>query len=111
MALAVLANCLLPVSSAKAQCSAEDISSYMQSGASAGQLSQLCGNSAGGQSNTGGQRYVIVNGARLGPAEIGRLEQMACAPIPNGSYWLNMANGIWGYAGDNRPQGRLGDQC
>jgi hypothetical protein len=36
---------------------------------------------------------------------------MNCAPIPDGSYWLNLNNGAWGYAGDPRPRGVLGAAC
>jgi hypothetical protein len=57
------------------------------------------------------ERYVVVNGQRLSQGEIMRLEQWHCGPIPNGHYWLNVYSGIWGYAGDPRPQGHIMDNC
>jgi hypothetical protein len=56
------------------------------------------------------QRYVMVNGQLLNEAQIRGLEQLACAPIPSGSYWLQ-ANGLWGYVGDPRPRGKVGEYC
>ena len=100
----LIAYCLT-IPTADAQCSAEDISSYVQGGASAEQLSQLCGSSAGGN------RYVVVNGAQLDHSEIRYLEGLACTSIPDGEYWLDTGSGIWGYAGDPRPRGRIGDRC
>jgi hypothetical protein len=57
------------------------------------------------------ERLVVVNGQRLNLAEIRYLEQWTCAPIPNGSYWLNVHSGIWGYAGNPIPQGHISDTC
>lgn len=57
------------------------------------------------------ERYVVVNGKRLSNGEIMQLEQWHCGPIPNGHYWLNLHSGIWGYAGDPRPQGHVADNC
>jgi hypothetical protein len=56
-------------------------------------------------------RWVVVNGQRLGGAEIAQLERSACTPIPNGNYWLNLQTGAWGYAGNPRVQGVFGDAC
>ena len=56
-------------------------------------------------------RWVIVNGHRVSDAQVADLEQRACAPIPNGRYWLNLQTGAWGYAGHPRVQGVLGDGC
>jgi hypothetical protein len=56
-------------------------------------------------------RWVFVNGVRMSDAQIAQLEQAACTQIPNGSYWLNMQTGVWGYAGNWQPQGVFGDQC
>ena len=56
-------------------------------------------------------RYVVVNGQTLSAAQIGNLEQRACTSIPNGHYWLNPNTGAWGYAGNPRVQGVLGDAC
>ena len=56
-------------------------------------------------------RIVIVNGQLLSDASLAKLEQTHCARIPEGSYWLNLQNGAWGYAGNPQVQGRLGDPC
>ena len=66
----------------------------------------LSGGAANAQS-----RWVIVNGVRMSDAQIARLEQASCTRIPNGSYWLNVQTGVWGYAGNWQPQGVFGDQC
>jgi hypothetical protein len=58
-----------------------------------------------------GQRYVVVNGERMSEAQIQGLERLRCAPIPNGLYWLNPGNGVWGYAGNPVPQGHISDPC
>lgn len=57
------------------------------------------------------ERYVVVNGQRLSPAELQYLEQWTCTPVPNGAYWLNLRSGIWGYAGNPLPQGHISDNC
>lgn len=57
------------------------------------------------------ERYVVVNGQRLTLPQIQYLEQVNCGPIPNGRYWLDGRTGIWGYAGDRRPMGRITDNC
>ena len=57
------------------------------------------------------ERWVVVNGVRLSVPEIQYLEGIRCGPIPNGSYWLDTATGIWGYANDPRPQGHIQDNC
>jgi hypothetical protein len=48
-----------------AQCSADDIRSYMEGGATADQLSQLCGQQQGSGSNYGYPVYPAVPAARL----------------------------------------------
>jgi len=57
------------------------------------------------------QRYIVVNGERMSEAQIQGLERLRCAPIPNGFYWLNPANGVWGYAGNPVTQGHISDPC
>jgi hypothetical protein len=57
------------------------------------------------------ERRVVVNGVRMSIAQIHQLEQLRCGPIPNGHYWLDVRSGIWGYAGDPRPQGHISDNC
>jgi hypothetical protein len=54
------------------------------------------------------ERYVVV---RLSIPEIQYLERLHCGPVPNGRYWINLQNGIWGYEGNPRPQGYLADNC
>lgn len=66
---------------------------------------------ASGSAVANPQRLVVVNGQRLDDAQIAWLEQRHCAPIPNGSYWLDPRNGAWGYAGRPRAQGVLGAPC
>lgn len=57
------------------------------------------------------QRMVIVNGQRLDPIQITWLEQRNCRPVPNGSYWLDLRTGAWGYAGWPQVQGYVGAAC
>ena len=57
------------------------------------------------------KRYVVVNGQRLSIPEIQYLERLHCGPVPNGRYWINVQNGIWGYVDNSRPQGQVGDNC
>lgn len=56
-------------------------------------------------------RFVFVNGVRMSDGQVAALAQRQCADIPNGSYWLNMQTGAWGYAGNPQVQGVLGDGC
>lgn len=56
-------------------------------------------------------RYIWVNGQRMAPAQIAYLERLRCGPIPDGRYWLDTGSGIWGYAGNPRPQGHISDNC
>jgi len=55
------------------------------------------------------QRNVVVNGERVSEGELAGLDRQACARIADGNYWLAERSRLWGYAGDPRPQGRLGD--
>lgn len=57
------------------------------------------------------ERYVVVNGQRLSNPELQYLEQLHCGPVPNGRYWVNLQTGLWGYEGNPRPQGYVGDHC
>jgi hypothetical protein len=57
------------------------------------------------------ERYVVVNGQRLTIHQIQYLEQVACGPIANGRYWLDGRTGIWGFAGDRTPRGRITGNC
>ena len=56
-------------------------------------------------------RWVVVNGIRMSDRQISQLEYYNCAQIPNGSYWLNLLNGAWGYAGNWQVQGYFGASC
>jgi hypothetical protein len=56
-------------------------------------------------------RHIWVNGQRMGPSEVAYLEQLRCRRIPDGRYWLDVGSGIWGYAGNPRPQGHISDNC
>lgn len=57
------------------------------------------------------ERYVVVNNNRLNDSEIMVLERWHCGPFPNGYYWLNTNNGLWGYADDPGRQGYITDNC
>jgi hypothetical protein len=57
------------------------------------------------------QRMVVVNGLRLNAEQIAWLEQRSCAPVPDGSYWLDLRTGAWGYAGWPQRQGFVGAAC
>jgi hypothetical protein len=56
-------------------------------------------------------RAVIINGQRATDSQIAYLEQRACTRIPNGNYWLDPQSGAWGYVGDPRVRGVLGQAC
>ena len=56
-------------------------------------------------------RNIFVNGLRMTDRQAQVLEQQACTSIPDGAYWLNVQTGAWGYVGNPRAQGSLGDQC
>jgi hypothetical protein len=56
-------------------------------------------------------RDIVVNGQRPSPGQLAALDRWACGPIPNGRYWFNPYNGVWGYAGNPYPQGHIADRC
>ena len=56
-------------------------------------------------------RVIIVNGKQLSPEEIVYIDQMACATVEDGDYWLDPATGGWGFRGDPTMRGRLLGQC
>lgn len=56
-------------------------------------------------------RYVVVNGQRLDPAQVAKIEALYCSPIANGRYWYDTRTGIWGYEGDPRPRGVFTYRC
>lgn len=53
-------------------------------------------------------RTVVVNGQLLSPQDLYVFDQMNGGYVPNGNYWLDPGTGVWGYAGDPTPRGRLG---
>jgi hypothetical protein len=57
------------------------------------------------------RRWVVINGSVQTSSELAVLDRYACRPIPNGSYWLDLESGRWGYAGDSRPIGPLSAAC
>ena len=57
------------------------------------------------------ERDVVVNGQRLFAERIAELDRMHCGPVPDGNYWLSERFGMWGYAGNPAPQGRISDNC
>lgn len=54
---------------------------------------------------------VYVNGQRLSQAEIAWLATYSCGPVFPGSYWIDMQNGNWGFAGSRRVMGHIRDRC
>jgi len=54
------------------------------------------------------QRFVIVNGFPVGPADLAVLDYLHGEYIPNGRYWLDLNTGAWGFEGGPL-QGYLGD--
>lgn len=56
-------------------------------------------------------RHVVVNGKRLNAQELAQADAAQCTRVPDGYYWLNVNNGAWGYAGNFRIQGFVGDGC
>ena len=56
-------------------------------------------------------RWVLVNGIPQNPMQLAVLDRYACTFIPNGSYWMDYNTGIWGYARNPQPMGRIGERC
>ena len=54
------------------------------------------------------QRFVVINGELLSPEQLTVLDQLVGGYAPNGAYWVDTNSGIWGYAGDPTPRGRIG---
>ena len=65
--------------------------------------SGLTGGSAQADHDT---RFVIVNGARLSPAQVLSAERAIGYRLPSGYYWYNEASGYWGVIG-GPPLGRI----
>ncbi len=57
------------------------------------------------------QRNVWVNGQRMSSQQLSQLDRAHCGQVPNGSYWLNLRTGVWGYWNNPRPQGHIADTC
>lgn len=64
-----------------------------------------------GAAADGAERMVVINGERIRGTELEELDRADCRPIPDGKYWLNRRSGAWGYAGQQRVRGRIGDGC
>lgn len=54
------------------------------------------------------QRFVVINGELLSTEQLFVLDRLAGGYVPNGAYWVDTNTGIWGYAGDPMPRGRIG---
>jgi len=54
------------------------------------------------------ERQVVVNGVLLDPAQLAELDALVGVPVQDGAYWLDVETGIWGYADDPTPRGRIG---
>jgi len=61
--------------------------------------------------NSPASAQVIINGKVLNQAEISWLAQYTCGPILPGNYWINLANGYWGYVGSFQAVGHIKDRC
>jgi hypothetical protein len=57
------------------------------------------------------ERFVLVNGVRLAGAHLEQLDRWHCGPVPDGSYWIDLNSGLWGYPGNPMPQGHVADNC
>lgn len=53
---------------------------------------------------------VILNGEALPDWKLDRLQELTCARVAPGAYWL-AADGTWGFAGNGLPQGIAWDGC
>ena len=58
-----------------------------------------------------GERIVIINGELLNGDQLALLDEINCAVVPDGNYWLDGESGAWGYAGNPYPQGVVGADC
>jgi hypothetical protein len=59
---------------------------------------------------TASARYVVVNGERMGAADIAYLDRVSCSRVPDGRYWIDLRTGIWGYERGGA-QGHIADNC
>ncbi len=60
---------------------------------------------------TDANAQVVVNGKRLNADEINWLARYSCGPVFPGNYWINVANGYWGYVGSFQAVGHIKDRC
>ncbi len=56
-------------------------------------------------------RLVVINGERLNSKQLAQADAAQCTRVPNGYYWWNPKTGAWGYWGNFRIQGYVGDGC
>ena len=55
-------------------------------------------------------RNVVINNQRMSDVQLQYLDQLSCNYVPDGSYWLDVNTGMWGYAGGGM-QGYISDKC
>ena len=51
------------------------------------------------------ERHIHLNGQHLEANQIAMMDQLFGQMVPNGYYWINEANGQWGYEGNPNAQG------
>lgn len=66
----------------------------------------MCGVAVAAERNT--ERNVVVNGQQLSPSQLEQLDALAGTRVEDGDYWLDTQTGVWGYADDPTPRGRIG---
>ncbi len=59
---------------------------------------------------TASARFVVVNGERMGAADLAYLDRVSSSRVPDGRYWIDMRTGIWGYERGGA-QGHIADNC
>jgi|GEM_PF-2355877 hypothetical protein len=66
----------------------------------AGLLLSLMGTSVPAQDLSSLGRIIFVNGQLLDNEGLGLVDQLNCGePVPNGNYWLDLDNRLWGHVG------------
>jgi len=60
----------------------------------------LIGTSASAQDLSALGRIIFVNGELLDEQGLSLVDQLYCGePVPNGNYWLDLENRLWGHVG------------
>ncbi|MFK7963285.1 MAG: hypothetical protein AB8C46_04885 [Burkholderiaceae bacterium] len=57
------------------------------------------------------ERRVVINGERLNSKQLAQADAAQCTRVPNGYYWWHPKTGAWGYWGNFKIQGYVGDGC